>query len=111
MEKFFVYVIRSEKDSRFYVGMSSNPERRLLQHNSGKVFSTKGYKPWGLFFTEELPGRTEARKREKYLKSGIGKEFIKDKWSRSLTEYLPAVRQEASDKGEILKVNLEKTLS
>lgn len=82
----YVYVIQSEKDKRFYVGMSENVEIRLNQHNSGKTKSTKGYKPWKLLFFEEFETRQEARKREKYLKSGIGKEYIKIKWPRSSTE-------------------------
>ena len=63
--------------------MTENLERRIEEHNSGKTKSTKGYRPWKLFFFEELPSRIEARKREKYLKSGVGKEYIKMKWSRS----------------------------
>ena len=81
----FVYVIRSEKDGRFYVGMTENIQRRLKEHNSGRTRSTKGYRPWRVVFTEEYPNRTEARKREKYLKSGVGKEFIKEYWTRSTT--------------------------
>lgn len=79
----FVYVIRSEKDGRFYVGMSADVEKRLNEHNSGKTRSTKAYRPWKFFFKEEFPTREEARKREKYLKSGFGKKWIKDKYNRS----------------------------
>lgn len=83
---FFVYVIHSKVDGRFYVGMTENVEKRLIQHNSGMTFSTKGYRPWILFFFEKYTTRDEARKREKYLKSGVGKEFIKNKWSGSSAE-------------------------
>ena len=83
---FFIYVIRSEIDGRFYVGMTENVEKRLIQHNKGMTFSTKGFRPWRLFFVEEYNTRPEARIREKYLKSGIGKEFIKGKWSGSSAE-------------------------
>ena len=75
---YFVYAIHSEIVNRIYVGMSSNVEKRLLEHNSGKTKSTKGYKPWTLFYKETLETRTEARIREKYLKSGCGKEFLKE---------------------------------
>jgi putative endonuclease len=74
---YYVYVIRSEVDGRFYVGISMNVKTRLLQHNKGMTFSTKGFRPWKLIFFEEYLTRIEARKREKYLKSGVGKEFIK----------------------------------
>ncbi|MBK7433155.1 MAG: GIY-YIG nuclease family protein [Chitinophagaceae bacterium] len=74
---FFVYAIRSEKDGRIYVGMCSNVEVRLKEHNAGKTKSTKGYRPWELLYTEKVSNRLDARKREIYLKSGIGKEFLK----------------------------------
>ena len=74
---YIVYAIKSLKDDRIYVGLTSNIEQRLDYHNSGKVFSTKGYRPWRLFHTEEFETRIEARIREKQLKSGYGKEFLK----------------------------------
>ncbi|MBX2872819.1 MAG: GIY-YIG nuclease family protein [Saprospiraceae bacterium] len=80
---YYVYVLKSQNHWRFYVGMTSNIARRLDEHNKGRTRSTKGYRPWILFFTESYPSREEARSREKYLKSGSGKEFIKEKWSRS----------------------------
>jgi putative endonuclease len=74
---YFVYAIKSEKDGRIYVGMCVDVEVRLKEHNSGKTKSTKGFVPWRLIFKEDLNNRIEARKREIYLKSGIGKEFLK----------------------------------
>ena len=73
----FVYAIQSLKDGRIYVGMSENVNKRIEQHNNGLTFSTKGFRPWNLIYTEVFPDKTEARKKEKYLKSGIGKEFLK----------------------------------
>ena len=77
MKMYFVYAIQSEKDKRIYVGMCKNIEVRLREHNSGKTKSTKGYIPWRLIYSERLESRVEARKREIYLKSGIGKEFLR----------------------------------
>ena len=77
---FFVYVLRSNVNGHFYVGMSQDVANRVVQHNSGMTKSTKAYRPWVLFFHEAFSTRIEARKREVYLKSGIGKEFIKKKW-------------------------------
>lgn len=74
---FFVYAIKSEKDGRVYVGMCIEVEVRLKEHNAGKTKSTKGFRPWKLIYTEEAANRVEARKREIYLKSGIGKEFLR----------------------------------
>ena len=63
--------------------MTENVQRRFIEHNAGKTKSTKGFRPWILVFTEEFDSRELARNREKYLKSGIGKELIKEYWSRS----------------------------
>lgn len=80
---YYVYVLKSEQHYRFYVGMSQDVERRLAEHNSGKTKSTKGYRPWKLFFYEAFPDRQAARAREKYLKSGYGKQWIKEKWAKT----------------------------
>ena len=65
------------KDGRIYVGLSSNIERRIFEHNSGYTFSTKGFRAWKLIYKEEVKDRKEARIREKYFKSGFGKELLK----------------------------------
>jgi putative endonuclease len=72
-----VYAIKSAVDGRVYVGMSKDVSRRISEHNGRKVFSTKGYVPWKLIYIEEIGDRISARKREKYLKSGVGKELLK----------------------------------
>lgn len=78
-----VYVLRSEVDGRFYVGMTANLAQRVSDHNKGRAKSTKAYRPWKLFFFENFETRNEARQREKYLKSGYGKQWIKEKYNRS----------------------------
>ena len=79
----YVYVIYSESSSQFYKGITSNIEKRLDEHNKGYNKSTKAYLPWQLVLEEEYESRMEARKREKYLKSGVGREYIKKYWSSS----------------------------
>lgn len=76
-EMWFTYAIQSRKDNRIYVGMSMDPQKRLTQHNQGKTKSTKGFVPWRLIYQEQLTSRLAARRKEKYLKSGAGKEFLK----------------------------------
>jgi putative endonuclease len=73
----FVYVLRSQAFNRFYVGMTEDIERRIGEHNNGKAKSTKFYAPWNLVFVEKFETRAEARRREKFLKGGSGKELIK----------------------------------
>ena len=57
--------------------MAENIERRLQEHNKGKVKSTKYYKPWSLFYTEYVGNRSCARKKEKYYKAASGKRKLK----------------------------------
>jgi putative endonuclease len=79
MEVYIVYAIQSEKDGIIYVSFSSNVVKRLAQHNSGK---TKSNIPWRLIYQEEVEGRENARKREIFLKSGVGKEFLKSNFKQ-----------------------------
>lgn len=72
-----VYILKSELDGSFYVGMSNDTERRLGEHNRGKVRSTKSKIPWKRLYEEECTDRVEARKREKYLKSAAGRQYRK----------------------------------
>ena len=75
--KYIVYAIKSELDGRVYVGFSADVDKRLKEHNSGKTKSTKGFRPWFIIFTEEWTDRIAAREKEKYYKTGIGREKIK----------------------------------
>ena len=74
---YFVYVIQSDVDGRFYKGLTKDIENRVKEHNSGKTKSTRPYKPWKLVYLEEYKTREEARKRELFLKSGEGRELLK----------------------------------
>src|SRR5882724_4989231 len=74
---FFVYAIRSSLRNYIYVGLTNDVERRLVEHNNRENKSTKVYAPFELIYKEVFSTRIEARKKEKYLKSGIGKEFLR----------------------------------
>jgi len=74
---YIVYAIKSLSRNYIYVGFSSNLGKRLKRHNKGQNKTTKPYAPFKLIYTEMAPTRAQARKREKYLKSGAGKEFLK----------------------------------
>lgn len=77
MEEYFAYVLKSEIDGRLYKGYTHDLENRLNEHNSGKVKSTKGYLPWLLVYFETFLSENDAIKREKYFKTGSGREFLK----------------------------------
>jgi len=72
-----VYALRSLSRKYIYVGMTNDLKRRLEEHNKGENRSTKAYLPFTLIYSEEFADRISARVKEKYLKSGIGKEFLK----------------------------------
>ena len=75
---YFVYVISSETRKYIYVGITNNLDRRIDEHNRVYNKTTRSYRPFKLIFTEEFPTRVAAREREKYLKSGFGKEFLRN---------------------------------
>ena len=79
MMAYVIYAIKSSVDNRIYVGFTENLEKRIKEHNQGRTKSTKGFRPWFLIYNENVETRIEARKREKYLKSDCGKEFLKNK--------------------------------
>ena len=73
---YYVYVLKSIEFDRRYIGLTNNLERRLLEHNKKNNRSTKAYVPWELVYKEEFETRTEARNREKELKSGVGRKYL-----------------------------------
>ena len=77
IQMFFVYAISSLTRNYIYVGLTNDINRRLSQHQNGQNKTTRVYKPFELILTEAFETRIQARKREKSLKSGSGKEFLK----------------------------------
>jgi len=73
----FAYALRSNVDGGLYVGMTSRLEERIKEHNAGSNRSTRPRLPLELVYAERFDSRSEARNREKYLKSGVGREFLK----------------------------------
>ena len=83
MKIYYVYVLKSIEKSRFYIGHTSNLERRISEHNAGKTRSTKAYKPWKLVYFEKFESKSEAYKREmeiKSYKSGIKFHMLLERW-------------------------------
>jgi putative endonuclease len=75
---YFVYAIKSICKNYIYVGISDNPERRIKQHNSGYSKTTRTYRPFRILLIEKYKTRANAREKEIYLKSGCGKEYLKN---------------------------------
>ena len=78
---FSVYVIKSQISDKIYIGQTENLEKRLRQHND-KEFGKRSYTklnkgPWTITYKEIYKTRIEALKREKYLKSHHGRDFLR----------------------------------
>jgi len=82
MKRFVVYVIKSEEGFQ-YTGMTEDLSKRLTEHNNKSLsFWTKRGRNWKLIYSEEYNSNAEALKREKWLKSGIGRKYLKESGSR-----------------------------
>ena len=77
-EMFYLYILKSKKLPKTYVGISENIERRLEEHNKGYSKFTSIYRPWDVVYTEECQDRPSALKRERYFKSAVGRKKIKN---------------------------------
>lgn len=73
---YFVYVLRSKKDNKRYIGFTENLERRLSEHVNGLVKSTRNRRPIELLFFENYETKKEAMEREEFLKSGYGRAYL-----------------------------------
>jgi putative endonuclease len=81
----YTYVIRSKKDSKWYTGSTCDLRKRFKQHNTNKISSTKGRGPFELIYYEACINEQDARVREKYLKSGPGRRYLKNRLKRFLS--------------------------
>lgn len=73
----YVYILHSEKDNGLYIGQTENLKDRFKQHNQGSVVSTKNRRPLSLIHYESFLIKMDAKAREEYLKSGYGREQLK----------------------------------
>lgn len=74
---YYVYAISSLQHNYIYVGLTKDLEERIKRHNLGREKTTRFYTPFILIYSEICKDRLEARKREIYWKSGIGKEKLR----------------------------------
>lgn len=66
---YYLYILRSQKNNKYYVGCTDNIERRLKEHNKGLSTYTKNQRPWELKYKEEYSSLSEARRRERQIKN------------------------------------------
>src|SRR6478609_436161 len=76
---FYAYILRSEKDLRYYYGSTEDLQKRLSTHNKGEVKATKYRRPLTVHYYEIFETRSEAFRREHFFKSVDGYRFLKEK--------------------------------
>lgn len=81
----YVYVMRSLKSNYWYTGSAKDLRKRFSQHNTGKSTYTKSRGPYELIYYEACLSEQDARSRELYLKSGMGKRYLKNRLKRFLS--------------------------
>src|SRR5438552_2078560 len=96
-----VYVLRSVSDHGLYIGYSANLRRRFTQHVEGGAFATSYRGPWKLIYYEAYTEQADALGRERYLKSGGGRRFLR----LQLAHYLAKTRFVVSRVSEVAKLD------
>jgi putative endonuclease len=71
-----VYVLRSETTGRYYVGSAEHIDNRVIEHNAGRVSSTRSYRPWVLVYHETFASRADATRREREIKRMKSRRWI-----------------------------------
>jgi putative endonuclease len=84
---YYVYVLYSEKLNKRYISSTSDVNNRLKEHNNGKSKFTKAGVPWKLIYQESHQSNHEARSRELFLKSGVGRKFLDQILSENNREF------------------------
>lgn len=82
---YYVYVLISKQDKNFYVGYTENLKSRFEQHSKGFVPSTKDRRPIELVYSEACRDKRDAMHREKYLKTYLGRQFLRNRLKSYLT--------------------------
>ncbi len=85
----YTYVLLSERDGRFYTGSTSDLRARFRDHNAGRVRSTAYRRPLKLIYYEACVHLADARRRERFLKTGKGKQYLYNRLKDSLNMILP----------------------
>ena len=82
---FYTYVLKSKNYDKWYTGSTNDLRKRLKLHNDGKSNYTKKYKPYEIIYYEACINEQDARSRELYLKTGMGKRYLKNRLGRFLS--------------------------
>jgi putative endonuclease len=83
---YYVYVLRSEVDGNFYTGSTPGLKRRFREHCDGKVASTRARRPLKPVYYEASLSKEDAIRRERYVKTGMGKRYLRNRLRAQLGE-------------------------
>jgi len=75
---YYVYILLNEANTRTYTGVAGDVNKRLKDHNSGKVKSSRPYRPYKIIHTESFASLSEARQKEKFYKSPTGRRKLRE---------------------------------
>lgn len=81
----YVYVLRSKKDGKWYTGCSKDLRKRLAEHQSNQGGYTKGHGPFSLIYYEACRVSEDAFAREQYLKTGMGRRYLRNRLKHFLS--------------------------
>jgi len=87
---FYTYVLRSEKDGELYTGSTHNLKQHVAAHNNGLVTSTRHRRPLKLIYFEACQSEEAARRRERYLKTGMGKRYLRNRLMDPVRDSAPS---------------------
>ena len=76
---YYVYILLNDSETRTYTGVSDNIDKRLAEHNAGRVKSSSPYRPYRIAHFEGFKSLKEAREKERFYKSTTGRRRIKEK--------------------------------
>jgi putative endonuclease len=80
---YYTYILKSKKDGKLYTGFTNDLRKRLFEHNTGLSKHTKNRGPFVLIYYEACLSKTKAMSRELYLKTGMGKRYLKNRLGAS----------------------------
>lgn len=82
---YYVYILQSLKNNKWYTGYTNDLRKRFNQHQRNLSAYTKGRGPFKLIYYEASLNEEDAKSRERYLKSGMGKRYLRNRLKRSLS--------------------------
>jgi putative endonuclease len=78
LNMYYVYILLNETKTRSYTGVTDDVDKRLIEHNAGRVKSSRPYRPYKIIYTESFETLKEARQKERFYKSTTGRRRLEE---------------------------------